>query len=153
MQAFKAGVDEAFSQSVAARTHQFSVDLEWRLVGADALYQDGPPRYGAVIDLGAHRSRFLDCPLVLTTGAESTHALVGDRIVLGTDPESHNTLAHEFGHLLGFSDAYVRGYDGDPGGDYGAVIVEWTGLSDDLMGSPGRGRVSSEMIETILTAY
>jgi hypothetical protein len=78
---------------------------------------------------------------------------VGDYIFLGTDPESRRTLAHEFGHLLGFSDAYVRGYDGDPGGEYGAVIVEWTGLSDDLMGSPGRGRVSSEMIETILTAY
>ena len=153
LQEFQTGVHEAFSHSEAARSHQFSVNLKWRLIGVDTLYQKNPPGHGASIDLEAHRNLFPDCPLVLTTGASSTHARVGDYIFLGTDPESRRTLAHEFGHLLGFSDAYIRGYDGDPGGEYGAVIVEWAGLSDDLMGSPGGGRVSSEMIETLLTAY
>jgi hypothetical protein len=91
--------------------------------------------------------------LILTTGASSTNAWVGERIVLGTDPERRRTLAHEFGHLLGFEDAYLRGYTGDPNSVYGVEFVEWTGLTDDLMGNPGGGRVSSEMIETLLTAY
>ena len=79
--------------------------------------------------------------------------MVGDRIFLGTGTTSRRTLAHEFGHLLGFEDAYVRGYDGETGGPYGVVIVEWTGLTADLMGDSGRGRVSEEMITTLINAY
>ena len=150
---FQTGVHEAFSQSLAARSHQFSVNLKWRRIGPDTLYPSGPPKLGAVIDVNTHLALFHDCHFVLTTGASSTHALVGDRIILGTDPISRRELAHEFAHLLGFSDAYLRGYEGKPGDPYGVVLIEWTGLSDDLMGSPGEGRVSSAMIETILTAY
>ena len=79
--------------------------------------------------------------------------LTGDRIVLGTRPVSGRTLAHEFGHLLGFSDAYVRGYDGSPEDPYGVVLVEWTGLTNDLMGSPGGGKVSDEMMRTLIETY
>ena len=111
-------------------------------------------RYSTVChDVETHRSLFPGCPLVLTTGASSTNALVGDRIVLDTSPVSRRTLAHEFGHLLGFSDAYIRGYDGEPDDPYGVVLVEWTGLTDDLMGSPGGGQVNEEMIEKLITAY
>jgi hypothetical protein len=62
-------------------------------------------------------------------------------------------LAHEFGHLLGFVDAYLRGYEGDPDGPFGVRVVEWTGLMDNLMGGPAAGRVTREMIEQLLAAY
>ena len=66
---------------------------------------------------------------------------------------TRRTLAHEFGHLLGFSDAYLRSYRGDPRDPYGVVLVEWTGLIDNLMGSPEVGRVTEGMIETLIDAY
>ena len=153
LQAFKRGVDEAFSQSDAAQAYQFSVALTWQRSNAWSLYKGKPLSQGTAVDPVAHRALFKDCPLVLTTGAASTHALVGSYIILGTDPTTGRTLAHEFGHFLGFSDAYVRGFDGQPGDPYGAILVEWTGMTDDLMGNSGAGRVSTEMIETLIKAY
>lgn len=153
LQVFNLGVDEAFNQSLAAAAHRFSLELNWRVIDTDILYPEGAPRRGERINVDSHLSLFKGCPLILTTGASSTNAWVGERIVLGTDPEQRRTLAHEFGHLLGFEDAYLRGYTGDPDGVYGVEFVEWTGLTDDLMGNPGGGLVSPEMIETLLTAY
>jgi len=153
LQVFLEGVQEAFSLSTAARAKQFAVDLKWRFISADTLYPVGVPNHGTKINMDAHRTLFPDCPLVLTTGDSSHNALVGSRIFLGTRPVSRRTLAHEFGHLLGFEDAYVRGFDGEPGGPYGVVIVEWTGLTDDLMGNSGSGEVSEAMVSTLITAY
>jgi hypothetical protein len=48
---------------------------------------------------------------------------------------------------------YVRGYDGKIGDSYGVTIVEWTGLSSDLMGDSGRGQVSPGMIDRLINAY
>ena len=127
--------------------------MKWLFVGVETLYPDGAPNRGAKIVMAAHHALFKGCPLVVTSGASSLNARVGSRIFLGTRPVSRRTLAHEFGHLLGFEDAYVRGYDGDPGDPYGVIIVEWTGLSSDLMGDSGRGQVSDEMINTLIIAY
>jgi hypothetical protein len=151
--AFQEGVQESFSRSPAARAARFAVDLQWRFIGATTLYPDGAPHRGAKIDMNAHRALFPGCPLVLTSGASSLNARVGSRIFLGTGPVSRRTLAHEFGHLLGFEDAYARGYDGEPGDAYGVVIVEWTGLTADLMGDSDRGQVSEAMITALITAY
>ena len=153
LRVFQEGVHEAFSLSPAARTNRLSIELEWRLISAKTLYPDSVPERGASIDMKAHHALFTDCPLVLTTGATSLNARVGSRIFLGTRPVSPRTLAHEFGHLLGFEDAYVRGYDGEPGDPYGVVIIEWTGLSSDLMGDSGRGQVSEGMINKLIEAY
>jgi hypothetical protein len=78
---------------------------------------------------------------------------VGRNITLGPDPITRRELAHEFGHLLGFSDAYLRSYKGDPRDPYGVVLLEWTGLIDNLMGSPAVGRVTEAMIETLIDTY
>ncbi len=153
LRVFNAGVQEAFSQSTPARAHGFSVDLKWRTIQVDSLYPDGAPVRGTRINMDEHRALFKGCPLVLTTGASSTSAMVGDRIFLGTKSVSRRTLAHEFGHLLGFEDAYVRGYDGEPGDAYGVIVVEWTGLTADLMGNSAHGRVSEKMITTLIAAY
>ena len=91
--------------------------------------------------------------LVLTTGGASTHAWTGRWITLGPEEVSRRTLAHEFAHLLGFDDAYLRGFDGRPDDRFGVVLVEWTGLRDDLMGNVRGGRVSRGMVETLIEAY
>ena len=74
-------------------------------------------------------------------------------MLLGPGKVTPRTLAHEFGHLLGFSDAYLRGYDGRPDDRFGVVLVEWSGLLDDLMGDSRGGRVSEAMTERLLEAY
>jgi len=153
LQAFRGGVHEAFSLSVAAQAKKFSIELSWQQINAEDLYPDGVPIRGTHINMDNHYALFTGCPLVLTSGAISLNAGVGSRIFLGTGPVNPRTLAHEFGHLLGFEDAYVRGYDGEPGDPYGVVIVEWAGLSSDLMGDSRRGEVSDEMIDTLIKAY
>ena len=153
LQVFEQGVDEAFNQSVAARERRFSVRLNWHFMAAETLYPEGTPADGARIDADVHRALFGNCRMILTTGASSTYARVGDRVVLGTDPLSRRTLAHEFAHLLGFSDTYLRGFDGEQGDPYGVVLIEWSGLTDDLMSNPDGGKVSATMVETLLTAY
>jgi hypothetical protein len=153
LESFHLGLREAFNESEAARSSRFVVDLEIRRVPVHTLYPEGAPRRGEWIDIKTHAARFPDGALVLTTGAASTHAFQGRAILLGTSPITRRTLAHEFGHLLGFEDAYLRGYEGDPADELGVVLVEWTGLSDDLMGSPGGGRVTDEMIGILIEAY
>jgi hypothetical protein len=62
-------------------------------------------------------------------------------------------LAHEFGHLLGFSDAYLRGFEGSPCGKLGCTLVEWGGLQDNIMGAPARGIVTTGMVRRLIEVY
>lgn len=146
-------VEETYAGSAAARSLRFALDLRWRRLSADALYPEGPPAVGSEIDPDDHEQRFPKGALVFTTGAASTHAWTGRSVRLGPSPLARRTLAHEFSHLLGFDDAYLRGYEGDPRGTFGVVLVEWVGLRDDLMGNPQGGAVTVKMIETLLDAY
>ncbi len=150
---FRDAVEQAFSRSPAARQRRFEVALTLRVVAPATLYPAGAPNPGAAIDLKAHLARFPDDALVLTTGAESTHAFTGRYVALGPSPLSQRVLAHEFGHLLGFADAYLRSYRGAPDDAYGVAVIEWSGLVDDLMGAPGFGRVSATMIDTLISSY
>ncbi len=150
---FVEGVDEAWNQSEAARALELRLELELERVDAAALYPDGVPALGTPIDEREHLARFPEQALVLTSGGDSTHAFVGRAIFLGPDPVAPRTLAHELGHLLGFSDAYLRAHDQGPGAPFGSVLVEWTGLLDDLMGSPGKGVVTRRLVEQLLEAY
>jgi hypothetical protein len=153
LQSFREGVQEAFNDSEAARMQSFAIELTFHQLTAAALYPEAPPEPGSLINMKKHRSLFPQDVLVLTTGAASTHAWVGGIVILGPKSTNRRTLAHEFGHLLGFSDAYLRSFRGQRGDPYGVVLHEWTGLVDNLMGSPGAGRVNEEMIETLLSAY
>jgi hypothetical protein len=117
------------------------------------LYPEGAPERGAEIDGKDHRARFRDDALVLTTGAKSTHSYVGRTIQLGSTPLTPRTLAHEFGHLLGFRDAYLRAFSGDPQASFGAHLVEWTGILQDLMGDGRSGSVTDEMIGRLVRGY
>jgi len=153
LQAFLEAVEEAFSDSAAAQKLGFTVSLHFHRISAAELYPQGVPARGSTINIKQHCALFPKDVLILTTGAASTHAWVGRSITLGPNPTTRRTLAHEFGHLLGFSDAYLRSFKGDSQDPYGVVLHEWTGLVDNLMGSPGSGRVTEGMIETLLDAY
>lgn len=144
---------EAFSNSEAARKQRFAISLEIYQLTATELYPQGAPARGSAINLKKHIALYPPGELVLTTGGASTHAWVGRNVTLGPNPTTRRTLAHEFGHLLGFRDAYLRSYQGDTQDPYGVVFFEWKGLIDNLMGSPGSGRVTDGMIETLINAY
>jgi hypothetical protein len=58
---------------------------------------------------------------------------------LGPGDVTVRTLAHEFGHVLGFRDGYVRGYRDL--GESGFEILELTSDFDDIMSAPREGRV------------
>lgn len=116
------------------------------------LFPEGPPQPGEPLDGDAHDARFPP-GLVLTTGAKTTHAYPGRSIRLGPDPVRPRTLAHEFCHLLGFRDAYLRAHRGDPSGPFGCVLVEWQGLFTDLLGSSARGHVGEWMVDQLVRAY
>jgi hypothetical protein len=118
----------------------YVLDVEFRFVSTDGLYRgrEAPGR-GDHIDLEAHIARFPLDGALLTTGAESTHAFPGRSVLLGAGEVSTRTLAHEFGHLLGFRDGYIRGYR-DLGRD-GFEILELTSAFDDIMSAPGEGGV------------
>ena len=146
-------VERVFSEDDAARAARFALELTFRPIAPGELYQDGAPAHGAAVDLDRHLARFAPGTQVLTTGAASTYAWTGRAVILGPAPIARRVLAHEFAHLLGFEDAYLRAYEGEPDAAFGVVLVEWVGLSDDLMGSPGRGRLTPAMIERLLGAY
>ena len=153
LEKFRRGVLAAFSESEAARASRFRVELTFDQIAPASLYPDGSPEIGTAIDEDAHVALFPNGALVLTTGAKRTHAFVGRHIQLGTDPTVARSLAHEFAHLVGFKDAYLRAFEGTPDDPFGCVYVEWTGLRNDLMGSPSRGPVTVAMIDQLLQAY
>lgn len=150
---FQHAVETLFERAPSASAPRFAIELEIRKISPSTLYPEGAPARGAAIEMSAHLARFPAGALVLTTGADSTNAWTSQYIALGPDPVTRRTLAHEFAHLLGFRDAYLRGYDGDPRDAYGAILVEWIGLANDLMGDSEHGRVTEAMIRTLLQAY
>jgi len=103
---------------------------------------------GAHIDVRTHATRFPEDGAVLTTGAQTTHSLVGRYVALAPGDLSTRTLAHEFGHILGFRDGYVRGYRDL--GERGFEILELTSIFDDIMSAPREGHVQVEHFKLLV---
>ncbi|HIG11453.1 MAG: hypothetical protein ABGY71_02980 [bacterium] len=150
---FVKSIESNWNQAEAMIARDLHIDLVFVHHGAAELYPGGPPAPEAAIEVEEHVARFPSGAMVLTTGAASTHAWRCRSILLGPVALTRRTLAHEFGHLLGFSDAYLRGFDGTTDADFGLVIIEWQGLLGDLMGNPGGGTVSRAMVEQLFEAY
>lgn len=108
-----------------------------------------PPAAGAAIDVDTHVARFPSDGGVLTTGAKALRFVGNSGIVLAPGSMTPHVLAHEFGHVLGFPDAYYRGYR-DEGAD-GFVVTELGDLSD-IMGAPGVGPVRPRHYEALISA-
>ena len=117
----------------------FRIQLHFSYVSPDYLYgTQKPPRYGSRMNIQKHVEQFPAGGAILTTGAITTH-VDGRAIVLGPHDITRRVLAHEFGHILGFRDAYFRGYK-DLGED-GFQVLEIAADSNDIMGAPPTGTV------------
>ena len=106
------------------------------------------PRPGSAVAEAAHVARFPK-GAVLTTGAAATHALPCRAVVLGPFELEETVAAHEFGHILGFGDAYFRGFRELGPGD-GLEILEIIPDAGDLMAMPESGVVLPGHIEALI---
>ena len=159
VEAFRLAIETLWH--VRARQDEFRVKLNIEVLSPERLYCTGPatadasvaacapPAKGAHIDLAAHVARFPKESAVLTTGAASLQ-LTGRALVLGPHDVGPHGLAHEFGHILGFPDAYLRGYR-DLGAD-GFQVMELVPDLVDIMSSPGFGSVQARHFEGLIVA-
>jgi hypothetical protein len=106
------------------------------------------PRAGEHLDMDKHIARFPSDGGVLTTGAQFTYGSVGRAVVLGPGDLAPRTLAHEFGHVLGFPDGYIRGYADL--GERGFEILELTSFFDDIMSAPREGHVQATHFKLLM---
>ena len=118
---------------------EFRMQLHFSYVSPEHLYgTDKPPQNGNRMNIQKHVDQFPADGAVLTTGARTTH-VDGRAIILGPHDITRRVLAHEFGHILGFRDAYFRGYK-DLAGD-GFRVMEIVADSNDIMAAPATGAV------------
>src|SRR5690242_1631653 len=117
----------------------YRVEIEISHLPREILYADSaPPAAGEKIPAREHLRHFPGNAAILTTGALTTH-VENNAIVLGPHAISPRVLAHEFGHVLGFRDRYIRGYR-DLGKD-GFEVLEAIADARDIMGAPATGSV------------
>jgi hypothetical protein len=129
-------------------TTSFRVELDISYVATDLLYADSDkPMIGQRVDIRRHLRRFPSGAAILTTGAITTH-VQDNAIVLGPHAITPNVLAHEFGHILGFRDRYIRGYKDL--GENGFQVMEVVADPNDIMAVPATGSVLRSHFETIL---
>jgi hypothetical protein len=150
LRAAKAAVERLWTIENREKIYRMRVDFKY--VAPAVLYKGATkPKHGEHIDVPAHANRFPKDGGVLTTGTNSTYALPSAFIALGPQPISHNVLAHEFGHLLGFVDGYFRGFHDL--GDQGYEVVEVIPDPDDIMCTPGAGHVRPHHYEKLFENF
>jgi hypothetical protein len=121
------------------RAKTFRVELNVAYLPAFTLYGEGnSPSPGQQIDVRRHLQRFPSDGAILTTGALTTH-VQGHAIILGPHTISAKVLAHEFGHILGFRDRYIRGYKNL--GENGFQVTEVIADPEDIMSATSQGLV------------
>jgi hypothetical protein len=127
---------------------EFRIEVEFSYISPSDLYRSQkPPQHGMPIDTREHVGFFPTDRAILTTGAITTHVDRG-AIILGPHNITPAILAHEFGHILGFRDAYIRAYR-DLGKD-GFEVMEIVAQPNDIMGAPATGPVLRRHYQTIL---
>lgn len=134
---------------VEDREDTFRVKLDLRVVSPAKLYgKSKPPAKGSHLNAAEHVARFPTDGGVITTGVNSTYAIPARYVALGPQPISHNVMAHEFGHILGFVDGYFRGYRNL--GNEGFEVLEIVPDPDDIMCTPGLGHVRRHHFEKLI---
>ena len=87
---------------------------------------------------------------MLTTGSNRTYAIPGRYVAVGPTPLSTRIIAHEFGHILGFTDRYLRGARDLGRAGYNILEIVPNGL--DLMAAPASGFVRASHFDTLIAA-
>src|ERR1043166_2738452 len=129
--------------------NEFRVNVDLLSIPVVDLYAGRrPPENGEDILLEPHLALFPKNGAILTTGAATTHVR-GRAIIVGSADVTARVLAHEFGHILGFKDAYFRGYK-DLGKD-GFEVMEMVADPADIMGEPETGQVLASHFSRILS--
>jgi hypothetical protein len=126
----------------------FRVQLHFSYVSPEHLYGTETPQNGDRMNIQKHVDHFPADGAILTTGARSTH-VDGRAIILGPHDITKRVLAHELGHILGFRDAYFRGYK-DLAED-GFQVAEIVADSNDIMGAPATGAVLRRHFEKLIS--
>jgi hypothetical protein len=128
----------------------YRVEIQIPYLPTELLHADSEVAApGEKLDVKEHLRNFPATAAVLTTGALTTH-VENNAIVLGPDSISPRVLAHEFGHVLGFRDRYIRGYR-DLGKD-GFEVLEAIADPRDIMGAPATGSVLSTHFDALIQA-
>ena len=130
---------------------KYALEMELRKIAPADLYRGrNVPRPGDHFDVDKHVARFPSDGGVLTTAAEFTYGSVGRYVALGPGDLAPRTLGHEFGHILGFNDGYIRGYSDL--GEKGFEILELTAFFDDIMSAPREGHVQPTHFKLLMEA-
>jgi hypothetical protein len=77
--------------------------------------------------------------------------VINHAIVLGPYPLTAHAIAHEFGHVLGFGDRYVRGYRNL--GKDGFQVMEIVADPTDIMAATHQGLVQSKHFSRLADYY
>jgi hypothetical protein len=148
LQQLKQAIEKGWQGKVGKTTIRVQVLLQY--ISSRDLYQgEASPGNGDHIEISDHVARFPKDGGVLTTGASATYGITGRYIALGPHGFSKNTVAHEFGHILGFIDGYFRGYR-DLGED-GYEVLEIVADPADIMSAPNTGKVLPYHLEKLIS--
>lgn len=129
--------------------YRLEVDLR-TTTPAEVYASDTPPERGTHLTLDDHVERFPTDGGVLTTGSNRTYAIPGRYVAVGPTPLSTRIIAHEFGHILGFTDRYLRGARDLGRAGYNILEIVPNGL--DLMAAPASGFVRASHFDTLIAA-
>ncbi len=123
---FDGAIDTHWNQSPWARKLKIQFLIRWKHIPKNSELAAG--RQG----FDEHLRHFPADRLALTTGGATTYVR-GHLIVIGPSPITPRVLAHEFGHILGFPDCYMRTLAGQ--GFFGITVQEWDNpfFPDELM--------------------
>jgi hypothetical protein len=128
----------------------YRVEIEVSHLPGELLYAESEtPAEGEKIAVREHLRHFPANAAILTTGALTTH-VENNAIVLGPHSISPRVLAHEFGHVLGFRDRYIRGYRDL--GKGGFEVLEAIADPRDIMGAPATGSVLPAHFDNLIRA-
>ena len=119
-------IETHWNHSAWAKEQGVRFQIEWKHIPRNKAFSSGKE------GLAEHLKRFPSDFAVLTTGGLTTH-VKDQALVLGLAKTNPRTLAHEIGHILGFSDCYLRTLTGQA--IFGLGVLEWDNpvYPDDLM--------------------